>query len=185
MDTINNLRLIRELYGATQEQVAKALSVNRMTVANWENGNSTASAANQEKLSMYFGIGPEFIYDKPLSDDAKKVILSAAEHSQKVVDENEKQLSKEEVLSKVFDSVSFSDALNQYIVAMKMMLATADQESIATLENALQIYEKMGNRLKLMVELRHDESKDGATLQELLQTVQQAEKEKALKKREC
>ena len=34
MATINNLRLIRELYGATQEQVARALSVNRMTVAN-------------------------------------------------------------------------------------------------------------------------------------------------------
>ena len=77
MATINNLRLIRELYGATQEQVARALSVNRMTVANWENGNSVASAANREKLSMYFGIGPEFIYDKALSEDAKKVILSA------------------------------------------------------------------------------------------------------------
>ena len=80
MATINNLRLIRELYGATQEQVARALSVNRMTVANWENGNSVASAANREKLSMYFGIGPEFIYDKALSEDAKKVILSAAKY---------------------------------------------------------------------------------------------------------
>ena len=71
--------------------------------------------------------------------------------------------------------MTFSNALNQYIVAMKMMLATADQESITTLENALQIYEKMGNRLKLIVKLRYDESKDGTSLQELLRTVQQTE----------
>ena len=76
--------------------------------------------------------------------------------------------------------MTFSNALNQYIVAMKMMLATADQESITTLENALQIYEKMGNRLKLIVKLRYDESKDGTSLQELLRTVQQTEIKKAL-----
>ncbi len=182
MATINNLRLIRELYGATQEQVARVLSVNRMTVANWENGNSVASAANREKLSMYFGIGPEFIYDKALSEDAKKVILSAAKYSREVTDKDGDELSKEEVLSRAFESVTFSNALNQYIVAMKMMLATADQESITTLENALQIYEKMGNRLKLIVKLRYDESKDGTSLQELLRTVQQTEKKKALER---
>ena len=175
MATINNLRLIRELYGATQEQVARALSVNRMTVANWENGNSVASAANREKLSM-------FIYDKALSEDAKKVILSAAKYSREVTDKDGDELSKEEVLSKAFESVTFSNALNQYIVAMKMMLATADQESITTLENALQIYEKMGNRLKLIVKLRYDESKDGTSLQELLRTVQQTEIKKALER---
>lgn len=78
--------------------------------------------------------------------------------------------------------MTFSNALNQYIVAMKMMLATADQESITTLENALQIYEKMGNRLKLIVKLRYDESKDGTSLQELLRTVQQTEIKKALER---
>lgn len=65
---------------------------------------------------------------------------------------------------------------------MKVMLATADQESIITLENALQIYEKMGNRLKLIVKLRYDESKNGTSLQELLRTVQQTETKKALKR---
>ena len=78
--------------------------------------------------------------------------------------------------------MTFSNALNQYIVAMKMMLATADQESITTLENALQIYEKIGNRLKLIVKLRYDESKDGTSLQELLRTVQQTEIKKALER---
>ena len=48
---MNNLRIIRELYGATQEQVAQAINVNRVTVANWENGTSVASSSNREKLS--------------------------------------------------------------------------------------------------------------------------------------
>lgn len=60
MAEINNLRQIREIYGATQEQVAKAIAVNRVTVANWEAGNSIASSANREKLSLYYGIGPEY-----------------------------------------------------------------------------------------------------------------------------
>ena len=40
MASINNLKQIREIYGATQEQIARALSVNRVTVANWENGTT-------------------------------------------------------------------------------------------------------------------------------------------------
>ena len=74
MAEINNLRQIREIYGATQEQVAKAIAVNRVTVANWEAGNSIASSANREKLSLYYGIGPEYFYEKPLDEDAKKIV---------------------------------------------------------------------------------------------------------------
>ena len=48
MKTINNLKQIREIYGATQEQIARALSVNRVTVANWESGSTVASNANRE-----------------------------------------------------------------------------------------------------------------------------------------
>ena len=40
---MNNLKLIREIYGATQEQIAEAIGVNRVTVANWEIGASVAS----------------------------------------------------------------------------------------------------------------------------------------------
>ena len=69
MKKYNNLKQIREIYGATQEQIAEAISVNRVTVANWEAGNSVASGSNREKLSIYYGIGPEFFYDKELTED--------------------------------------------------------------------------------------------------------------------
>ena len=74
MKKYNNLKQIREIYGATQEQIAEAISVNRVTVANWESGNSVASGSNREKLSIYYGIGPEFFYDKELTEDAKEYL---------------------------------------------------------------------------------------------------------------
>ena len=73
---MNNLKQIRELYGATQEQIAQAINVNRVTVANWENGTSVASSSNQEKLSIYYGIGPEYFYEKELDEVAKKIVTS-------------------------------------------------------------------------------------------------------------
>ena len=95
MAEINNLRQIREIYGATQEQVAKAIAVNRVTVANWEAGNSIASSANREKLSLYYGIGPEYFYEKPLDEDAKKIVKESADAAESGNAEGE-HLSKEE-----------------------------------------------------------------------------------------
>ena len=34
---MNNLRNIREIYGITQDEIAKAINVNRATISNWEN----------------------------------------------------------------------------------------------------------------------------------------------------
>ena len=48
---------IREIYGATQEHVANALGVNRVTIANWENSSSIASETNREKLSIRCSVG--------------------------------------------------------------------------------------------------------------------------------
>ena len=50
---MNNLKEIREMYGATQEEIASAIGVNRVTVANWELGKSTPSSANQEKSVLW------------------------------------------------------------------------------------------------------------------------------------
>ena len=60
-----------------------------------------------KKLSMYFGIGPEFIYDKALSEDAKKGDFVCGEYSREVTDKDGDELSKEEVLSRAFESVTF------------------------------------------------------------------------------
>lgn len=66
MDKLNNIKKIREIYGATQEEIAEAINVNRVTVSKWESGSSRASNSNLERLSFFFGIGPEFFYEKSL-----------------------------------------------------------------------------------------------------------------------
>ena len=93
---INNLKQIREIYGATQEQIARALSANRVTVANWENGSTTASSANREKMSMYYGIGPEFFYEQELTDQVRQMIRQTAEKEQAVVNKTEGKKKKQE-----------------------------------------------------------------------------------------
>lgn len=172
MAEINNLRQIREIYGATQEQVAKAIAVNRVTVANWEAGNSFASSANREKLSMYYGIGPEYFYDKLLDEDAKAVIKNSAGVAE-AEDENGAKHSKEEVFGKLFESLTFSQALSTYTLATKMMMATADQGSLDKLKIAYQINQKIGRRLEMMIQLREEENREGTSLHELLKEVQE------------
>ena len=171
MAEINNLRQIREIYGATQEQVAKAIAVNRVTVANWEAGNSIASSANREKLSLYYGIGPEYFYEKPLDEDAKKIVKESADAAESGNAEGE-HLSKEEAFGKLFESLTFSQALSTYTLATKMMMATADQGKLDKLKTAYQINQKIGRRLEMMIQLREEEDEEGESLHELLKEVE-------------
>ena len=62
---MNNLKSIREIYGITQDEIATAINVNRATISNWENSDEKrASNANLEKLSLFYGIGPEYFYEQ-------------------------------------------------------------------------------------------------------------------------
>ena len=169
---MNNLKLIRELYGATQEQVATAINVNRVTVANWENDNSVASNSNQEKLSLYYGIGPEFFYKKDLSDDARQLIIDTSAKARRIVEASEGTRNKENDFHKAFESITFKEAMQQYMFSMKLLLATADQGEIDKLETALLINEKMGSRLESVIALRKDEMNNGEpSLKELLDKI--------------
>ena len=126
MTSINNLKQIREIYGATQEQIARALSVNRVTVANWENGSTMASSANREKMSIYYGIGPEFFYEQELTDQVKQMIRQTAEKEQTVVSESDGKKNKQEDFHKMFEAVSFDRVMRDYMMFTKILLAKAD-----------------------------------------------------------
>ena len=155
---MNNLKEIRELYGSTQEAVASAINVNRVTVANWENGNSNASSSNQEKLSMYYGIGPEFFYDKELTEDARQLIITTGIRSREIAKKSNGKRNKEKDYHQMFESLSFSDAVNHYVFAMKLLLATTDSADLEKLKAALLVNEKMGARLKATIEVREKEA---------------------------
>lgn len=157
----NNLKQIREIYGATQEQIARALSVNRVTVANWESGSTVASNANREKMSIYYGIGPEFFYEQELSEDAKQQILRTAEKERNVVKQSDGHKNKQEDFQRMFRELTFDRIMQDYMISMKMLLAKADDADLDKLRTALTINQKMGKRLESIIKLREEEDRAG------------------------
>ena len=153
---MNNLKQIRELYGATQEQIASAINVNRVTVANWEKGN-IASRANQERLSIYFGIGPEYFYEKELDETARQIIMHTSTKAQKITAESGGEKNKEDTFRQLFEDFTFQDAMDYYVLSMKLLLATADSGELSKLKTASLINKKMGTRLNAIIELREKE----------------------------
>lgn len=158
---MNNLKQIREMYGATQEQVAQAINVNRVTVTNWENGLSVASSSNQEKLSIYYGIGPEYFYEKELDNEAKQLVINTSARAQELTKESDGKRVKERDFHRMFEAVTFKQAMEQYMFSMKMLLATADSGDLDKLKTAALINKKMGARLDAIIDLREQEVKSG------------------------
>lgn len=167
---MNNIKQIREIYGATQDQIAKALGINRVTVANWESGSSIISNANREKLSLYFGIGPEFFYDKKIDSLAKEMIISTSNKAKQIIRESEGKRNKEDDFNSMFNSITFSEAMHRYMMSMKILLSVSDSGEIDKLETAVKINKKMGARLESILSLRKEESDAGEpSLDELLE----------------
>lgn len=154
---MNNLKEIREIYGATQEEIASAIGVNRVTVANWELGKSNPSAINQEKLSLYYGIGPEYFLKEPLNDTVRHMIRGTSDKAQAIVAQSNGRRNKAEEYHDIFENASFNKIMQRYMNAMKMLLATADHADLKELETALLINEKMGRRLQAFIEVRRKE----------------------------
>lgn len=176
MSTINNLKRVRELYGATQEQIAQLLSVSRVSVANWENDVSKATSSTLEKLSLYYGIGPEFFYEKELNKDACQIVVDAGKRARDIVERSNGQRNKEQEYREAFENMTFSQAMRQYMRAMKMLLAMADSGELEKLQTAHQINVKMGQRLQAIIDLRLQETaSDEPSLFELIGKIEEDE----------
>lgn len=158
---MNNLKQIREIYGATQEQIASAINVNRVTVANWENGNSVASSSNQEKLSIYYGIGPEYFYEKELDEIARQILLDTAARAREIIAKSDGKMNKEDDFRQIFENLTFQEAMSRYTFSMKLLLATADSGALSKLRTAFLINKKMGDRLEAIIKLRENEDTSG------------------------
>ena len=155
---MNNLKYIREIYGTTQEEIAKAINVNRATISNWEQQDSKrASNSNLEKLSLFYGIGPEYFYDTVVSDEIRNMLVSNSKQQRKIEQESNGERTKANDFSQMFSSLTFNDAIEHYMTATKLLLATADAGSVEKLETALIINKKMGARLESIVNIRKRE----------------------------
>ncbi len=153
---LNNLKLIREIYGVSQDTVAKVAGVSRSTVSQWETGLLTASQVKLEQLSIFFGIGPDFFYEKNLDDEAKELIRATAKREKVIVAANAER-DKANELAYFLENTSFRKQMANFMYAMKMMLALSDEATINDLEEASIITKKMSKRLDAIYEIRKGE----------------------------
>ncbi len=162
---MNNLRLIREIYDATQSEIATILGVNRVTVAKWEKDEeSRVSQSVLEKLSLFYGIGPECFYDVELDETRKQMIINSSKKAKEVDEIN--HTKKEDRFKELFSNTSFDEAISKYMFAMKVILALSDEGKLEDLKIVHQITEKMNARLDAIIKVR--EKDNGETINELV-----------------
>lgn len=158
---MNNLKLIREIYGVTQDEISTAINVNRATISTWENSDDKrASNANLEKLSLYYGICPEYFYEQPLDETARGMLIESAKRQKELESKNDSHHNKAEEFHQLLSSISFDEAIQEYMIAMKLFLTTLDEGSLEQLETALVINKKMGKRLETEIEVKKKEQAD-------------------------
>lgn len=160
MEFYNNMKKIREIYGATQDEIAQVAGVNRSTVSQWETGTSKASNTKLEKLSIFYGIGPESFYETPdIDDERREMLISTAKKDKEIKEASEQKRSKAEEFSKILETISFTEARVRFMFSMKMLLATADHGELEDLKVAYEINQKMARRLQAVINIREEEEK--------------------------
>ena len=160
MENFNNMKKIREIYGATQDEIAKVAGVNRSTVSQWENGALKASNTKLEKLSLFYGIGPDSFYEIPEVDQIRREMLIASAQRAKVIEaESETKRSKADEFKQLLESITFDEAVSRFMFSMKMLLATADNGDLDALKEAYQITQKLAKRLNAFIQIREEEEK--------------------------
>lgn len=171
----NNFKQVREVYGATQEEISEVVGVSRTTISQWETGSTKASSANLEKLSIFYGVGPETFYEiEELNETRRNLIIESAKQAREVEEQSSGEINKVEDFKELFENISFNRTRAQFMFSMKMLLASADDaKTIEDLEIALDITKKMARRLEAIIEIREEEEKakedhDEATLFDLL-----------------
>lgn len=154
---MNNMKLIREIYGATQNDIANVIGVSRVTLSKWEKDTENkVSHAILEKLSLFFGIGPECFYDIELDDKRKQLIIEASMKAKEIDSSND--IKKEDKFKELFLNTTFDEAISKYMFAMKVLLALSDEGKVEDLEIVSKINEKMNKRLQAIIELKKEDN---------------------------
>ena len=155
---MNNMKLIREIYGATQSDIANIIGVSRATLSKWENDTENKVPHTVlEKLSLFFGVGPECFYDVELDDRRKELIFATAIKAKEMDSKNE--TNKEDRFRDLFLNTTFDEAISKYMFAMKVLLALSEDGKLEDLKIVHRINEKMNKRLEAIISLK-EEDKD-------------------------
>ena len=71
---MNNLKVIRRLYGATQDEVALSIGVSRVTIAKWEGEFSSPTDSHLKKMAVFYGIDTPYFFEIPLDDECRRTL---------------------------------------------------------------------------------------------------------------
>ena len=154
----NNMKKIREIYGATQDEIAKVAGVTRSTISQWETGASKASNTKLEKLSIFYGIDPESFYEVDDIDEVRRQnLIETARREREITEASENKRNKASELAKMIEEVDFVSARKRFTISMKILLATADSASLEDLKMACEINKKLTKRLEAFINIREEE----------------------------
>lgn len=106
MSIADRLTELRERQGKTQEAVAEACNISRVTLARYENGTREPVAKNVSKIAQYYGVTVDYLLGRedPQAYPALVVDISSGLAS----GETEEQAINDGLLSKL-DSLSHED----------------------------------------------------------------------------
>lgn len=90
MDTGKRLRELREARGLSQEEVAKAIGVGRVTYLKYENGENRPVRKLKE-LSSFFKVSIDYLLgnDTPISPTGQKIDARTRRQLEKVLEDDE------------------------------------------------------------------------------------------------
>ena len=86
------------------------------------------------------------------------MLIKTSKHQKELENTRQNDATKADDFHNLFSSITFDKAIQDYMVATKLLLATADNGSLDKLETALKINQKMGLRLENVVNIRKTEN---------------------------
>ncbi len=88
------------------------------------------------------------------------VIDEAQAESEAITSESDGKRDKTEEYHKMFEEIDFGKLLDDYMITTKLLLAKADDANLDSLRTALTVNERMGKRLKAIIDIREEEEKE-------------------------
>ncbi|MGL4662874.1 MAG: helix-turn-helix transcriptional regulator [Culicoidibacterales bacterium] len=156
---INNLKLIRQIYGATQRDISDMLGVTRSAISQWESGTLKPSEVNLEQLSLFYGVGPEAFFEIDELGEERISLIKETAKKAKII-ETKSGANKTSDFKKAFTELPIEVLIDEYMLSTKMILASSERIDLERLEIIKKINEKMGNRLSSIITLRRKEMTD-------------------------
>ncbi len=151
---MNNLKIIRKLYGATQDEVALSIGVSRVTIAKWEGEFSSPTDAHLKKMAVFYGIDAPYFFELPIDDETRRTLKENGQTAREERRRDGRKRRDIDDLAVLMAPVTFDDAMGQYQLALKLLTAHAVEGTIGDLRTICELHDRMGNVLHNMLEQR-------------------------------